>query len=197
MSLIGAAAIGAAGSLAGAALNYSSAQDAMKFSKDAYQHRYQWSMNDMRKAGLNPIFAYKGIGSGSPSGVTANFNNPLSGAAEGVNTAIAGKRAAQERRVLESQEQKNYDQAGAANAQDALLRQQHRWNESFLLPIQTKTAAWNAMSAQYQAEAMQKQKSLAEKDASFWLDNPNLRKFQNFIQGFNPLTPKPSLKLRK
>lgn len=33
-----------------------------------YKHRYQWTMEDMKKAGLNPILAYRqGTGSGSPA----------------------------------------------------------------------------------------------------------------------------------
>lgn len=48
------------GLLGGAAqggISYASAQQQQAATRDAYQHRYQWTMEDMRKAGLNPLLA--------------------------------------------------------------------------------------------------------------------------------------------
>lgn len=63
------------GSLFGSATqnhyNSANAEQANKWNVENYQHRYQWSVDDMRSAGLNPILAAtNGIG-GSISGASA------------------------------------------------------------------------------------------------------------------------------
>lgn len=176
------AAISAVGGLGAGYMNYSSAQDMMAFQEKAYKHRYQWAMDDMRKAGLNPIFAYKGIGTGAPAGASANFNNPFAGVPSMISSSVQKKTA-------DSVIQKNFDQAGAANAQDTLmrrqwklLRDQHPW-----LVMEAKA---NANAAKAMADTLQSQKLLQKHDAKFWLDNPEMRNFSNFLQGFNPLVPR-------
>lgn len=74
MSFLGSAAgavAGAVGNLIGGALS-SNAQAAAnaqswKQTKELYQNRYQWQVQDMRKAGLNPILAATGGGLAAPS----------------------------------------------------------------------------------------------------------------------------------
>lgn len=82
-ALLGAG-IGAGGGLIQAGMNFASAKDAMDFQKEMYKHRYQWTMEDMRKAGLNPILAYSQGGGGVPPGATASFPNVLESAAANV-----------------------------------------------------------------------------------------------------------------
>lgn len=50
-----------------AGLNFASAKQAQEFAKKMYTNRFQWMMQDMRKAGLNPILAYREAGPGTPS----------------------------------------------------------------------------------------------------------------------------------
>lgn len=51
--------------------NSANAEQANKWNVENYQHRYQWAVDDMRQAGLNPILAAtNGIG-GSISGASA------------------------------------------------------------------------------------------------------------------------------
>lgn len=64
-----------AGSVLGSAVqnhyNSANAAQANAWNVENYKHRYQWAVNDMRKAGLNPILAAtNGIG-GSISGASA------------------------------------------------------------------------------------------------------------------------------
>lgn len=64
-----------AGSVLGSAVqnhyNSASAEQANKWNVENYKHRYQWAVDDMRAAGLNPILAAtNGIG-GSISGASA------------------------------------------------------------------------------------------------------------------------------
>lgn len=51
--------------------NSANAEQANKWNVENYQHRYQWAVDDMREAGLNPILAAtNGIG-GSIAGASA------------------------------------------------------------------------------------------------------------------------------
>lgn len=64
-------AFGLAGGLGGSALQ-------QHYNKQNYQHRFQWMMDDMRRAGLNPILAASGgfsPGAGVPGASIPNFGN--------------------------------------------------------------------------------------------------------------------------
>lgn len=82
--VVGAAAIGAIGTYAGgASANNMAASESGRgraWQKDMYKHRYQYTVKDMRKAGLNPILAAQFGGGSSPSGMQASFQNPAAGA---------------------------------------------------------------------------------------------------------------------
>lgn len=79
--------LGSAG-LAGG-LSFASAKDAMDFQKKMFKNRYQWTADDMEKAGLNRILALSQGGGGVPPGATASFPNPQLGSSvrEGFRTA--------------------------------------------------------------------------------------------------------------
>jgi hypothetical protein len=68
--------LGVAGSLFGnkqqADYNSAAAAQANEWNKENYQHRYQWSVDDMRKSGLNPILAATNGISGSIAGASAS-----------------------------------------------------------------------------------------------------------------------------
>lgn len=78
-------ALGLGGGLASAAMSKWLQEDAQDFAKQMYTHRYQYTMKDMRKAGLNPILAYsQGVGGGvsAPMGAAPDFANAMSSGAE-------------------------------------------------------------------------------------------------------------------
>lgn len=88
------------GSLGAGALNYAGAREANRVNKKIareqmqFQERmsntaYQRSMEDMRKAGLNPILAYNQGGASTPPGASAQMQNELGGA---VSSAVDAKR---------------------------------------------------------------------------------------------------------
>ena len=92
MSLFGSAAGGIAsafGSLASGALNAHYNRQAMDAAAAQniyqYQHRYQWAMQDMKKAGLNPILA-------ATSGIAGNVNgaSALSSSMPDIGNSIIG-----------------------------------------------------------------------------------------------------------
>ncbi len=91
--MVAAALIGAGASLLGGLFANSAAKSAaakqMAFQKETLQHQYQWGMEDMRKAGLNPILAYKQGGAGSASGSSYTPQNVGSAAVQGASTAAA------------------------------------------------------------------------------------------------------------
>ncbi|ALS03738.1 VP2 [Gokushovirus WZ-2015a] len=75
MSFLGSAlgsVVNVAGGLLGGALsnkaNSASAAQANAYNVENYQHRYQWTMEDLKKAGLNPILAV------TSGGLTGNVN---------------------------------------------------------------------------------------------------------------------------
>lgn len=49
------------------------AQRQRDFARKMYKHRYQYQMEDMRKAGLNPILSYRQGAPGGPAGVAASI----------------------------------------------------------------------------------------------------------------------------
>lgn len=66
-----------------------------EFNVDDYKHRYQWSVNDMRAAGLNPILAVtNGIG-GSINGTglaqSSAIQSPTPDFASAINSAVANR----------------------------------------------------------------------------------------------------------
>lgn len=118
---LGAAAIGAAGNIIGSAITGSQAASAASRAagkaKNLYQRRYQITMRDMRRAGLNPILAYQGIGGQPPNVAQAQVPNYLQGV---VASAVGAGRAKGEIDLLKSQDEKASAEAGAAQSRDML-----------------------------------------------------------------------------
>lgn len=125
---IGAAAVANIGaSLLGGSMSNSAAAAASKqqheWNVDDYKHRYQWSMQDMQAAGLNPILAAtQGIG-GSINGASALSNSyDLAGAASGGVSADAQKKNSDNgEKLIESTNAKNNADAKMANSSAAKL----------------------------------------------------------------------------
>ncbi|AYP28785.1 MAG: minor capsid protein [Microviridae sp.] len=83
-----------AGNIAGGVIgNKASAHEAARnrqFQKRMYRHRYQYTVQDMQKAGLNPALAYQQGAGSAPSGSTASQENPIGDAVgKGVSSALA------------------------------------------------------------------------------------------------------------
>lgn len=77
----------------------SASQAQMAFQKETLRHQYQWGMEDMRKAGLNPILAYKQGGAGSAGGSSYTPQNVGSAAVSGASTATSSALASRAQEV--------------------------------------------------------------------------------------------------
>jgi len=111
---IAAAGVGALSDIGMGAFSARSASDsqklAYKYAKRMYQNRYQWAMDDMRQAGLNPILAYKGVGGApTPGPGHGPINMPYGAVGRAVGTAKAAS-------MMKSNVEEAHNRAGAAGA---------------------------------------------------------------------------------
>lgn len=101
---LGAATIGFLGGERQNSSAKSAAREANEHNIRNYKHRYQWQVEDLKKAGLNPLLAVsQGAGSvaGAPSAQT-----PSNSGEAAVNSALQAKRLSAEVNLLEQQASK-------------------------------------------------------------------------------------------
>ena len=127
-SLGGSALIGGVLGLAGANQQQNFNEEMMERQKEMnvehYKHRYQWAMEDMQKAGLNPILAAtSGIG-GSIAGASAasasapNYAGDFASIASGSSSIAQARTTEKTRNAILKQYEANYNKA-VAEAQQA------------------------------------------------------------------------------
>lgn len=135
MSFLGSAAGAVAGGLINAvggiwANKQNSAMAALDrdFQREVLQNRNQWQAEDLKKAGINPILT-----AGSPSGAVGSnagitMQNPLSGLAEGINSALnldlQERQLKKDLKIGDSVIAKNYADAFMADEQSDYLHNQ-------------------------------------------------------------------------
>ena len=146
------AAIGAAGGLAGGFLGQEasaqSARDQMEFQERSYRNRYQWTMGDLRKAGLNPILAYQqGVGGGL-GGARYEGKDIVSPA---VASALAAKRQAAELKLMKEQTAKTAQETARAGFEtmNADMTNWHLHELYKQLKLQTQTMKASAAAAKH------------------------------------------------
>lgn len=118
-------AFGFAGGLLGAGTNLYQAQKQMDFQKHMFRHRYQYTMEDMRKAGLNPILASEFGGGAAPPGASVAVENPM---ANVVNSAAMAARLKEEVEAIKAK--KELDVANKKAAEN--LGEMYHWQSDKL-----------------------------------------------------------------
>lgn len=118
----------------------------MEFQKETLKHQYQWGMEDMRKAGLNPILAYKQGGAGTASGSTYTPQNVGAAAVQGASTAASSALAARaqetqlENIAADTRLKNSQDKTQAALQVQALAQAQQANSQTALnSAVQTRT----------------------------------------------------------
>lgn len=105
---------GLAGSLWSSSQNQASAQASMAFQREVLQNRNQWAVEDLKKAGLNPILA-AGITHSTAQGAQYTTENPVDSAVSSAVQAqamkLAERRQSNEDAIARSLVEKNSAQA--------------------------------------------------------------------------------------
>lgn len=108
---------GIAGSAASAVMSNKQARRNRRFQERMAKTKYQYTMEDMKKAGLNPILAYKQGAGGTPGGAMAPVPMDIgSTAAKGVSEGPKGAVALVQRKLMGEQTSAARAQAAASNA---------------------------------------------------------------------------------
>lgn len=149
--LIGAGLISGGANLIGGLFGNSSAKREAarnrEFQERMARYAHTYEVEDLRRAGLNPILSANG-GAATPSGSMADVGDNIVG--EAASSAMAAARTRQELDVLESQDKKNSADAGAAAAAEAAgYASAKRLNaETNLLNLQAVQERKNAEAAE-------------------------------------------------
>jgi len=124
--------VGLFGSVVGGALSFLGGERAnsankslsrkqMRFQREMRNTQYQAAMADMRKAGLNPILAYKTGGAGTPSGTSAVMQNSVAAGVDAfnsvTNSAATYKKLDPETRLIEQKIDESNSQAALNDEQ--------------------------------------------------------------------------------
>lgn len=136
--ITGAAAIG--GSILSNRSSEKAAKRSIAFQREMAKNAHQYEVEDLRKAGLNPILSAGGPGASASGGAMPNIRPVVP--SELVATAVAAKKAAQEIKNLESAEN--------------LIRQQTQETAA-----RTDKTYWEAKAAKYAVPA-------ARAEGQFW-----------------------------
>lgn len=125
---------GLAGSLWSSSQNSASAAASIAFQKEVLQNRNQWMVQDLKKAGLNPILALGAPSGASASGATYQTENPvqaaISSAVQAKNIEIAERQQINQDRLTDSNIAKNSADAVRALAQAEVYPSQTALNIS-------------------------------------------------------------------
>ena len=183
-----AAAIGAAMDLTNTGLGLYQSSKAYRRAKEMYQHRYQWAVDDLRKAGLNPIIAATGGGvstSGLSAGQVASTGNFGS-------NAVSAFRQSKANQLMDAQISAAKEQAAMFNNQAHLYENQANLaGTQALLAARTQDSQvqmMNAFAGSSTAQSIMNNNAaeLSSKSLKFVREHPGMWSFGQGAQLMNP-----------
>lgn len=146
---------GLASSLMGGIFSARQAKSQMRFQRDMYKQRYQFQVEDLKKAGLNPMLAYQQAAPAAPAGAMGQMDAP-----DLVSSARAGYLMAQELKAMkadtkqkETQAGKNIGEAHLANAMTETQKQVTQRETNAARQAAMDTAAFNELNRQISSVA--------------------------------------------
>lgn len=159
--------------LAGAAMDFANSglglyqsSKAFRQAKEMYQNRYQWAVDDLRKAGLNPILAATG-GGVSVSGGGSGTQVPAGTLGSALSKSSAASLAREQIKTQEKQQELLWNQSVQA------------FNNAQYLGALKDQAKEQTRSIGMANEVMKEQ-------VDYMREHPNARDFGNFFQLINP-----------
>lgn len=138
----------AVGSIFSSAASYAAAERSWKHQKEYAQNAHQWEVEDLKKAGLNPILSAGGSGAPMTTAPMANIENPLS---DWTATKLAKKKNSADIDLADKTGKNQEAQSEQAEANTRAIEQQTGL-ERELFQFKKESAMWNAKAAQQQYE---------------------------------------------
>lgn len=174
------------GGLVGAAGSWFSGKQAADAAKENYKHRYQWQVQDLKKAGLNPMLSVQN----SPGSVAQpNFENIGEGAVKGFSAGQQAKLLSEQYETQKATTQKTLAEAEALGIKNKIDRASPLYQEAdkaydYTSGVQGPSAAaaqrWTADLAlvQNQAEKLKQDTEVAKLTADLQRGQITLQEIQ-------------------
>jgi len=116
--------LGLGGDIAAGGWSAAEARKQRQFQERMYKSRYQNQMEDMRKAGLNPMLAFGQTPPGPPSGAMGAINPKLG--TDAANSALKWNKMTPEKKLIQGQTAAASASAARDKSQEKLLIEQAR-----------------------------------------------------------------------
>lgn len=146
--IIAAAGLAAAATIASAKMTGDQSKEAAEVTTEAnrynYQHRYQWQVEDMRKAGLNPALSYENSAGSAPSAAQQAQVSDYSGVAGQISQAYRNYSLYKGAQLQEAQVENVNAQNSNIREQNEVLRAQKEQINATTANIRNNTKIANA-----------------------------------------------------